>query len=587
MAAPNLDENSINCIMSIIKKLLLFGLLLNCSFFFGQDETVSAKLSFESLSDTINKYMFNNLPKAVEASNTFILKAKKGNDKKKEWQGFYALGKSYERHQKFNKAQEQYEIALNFAQENKFEEEVVGSYVLGASIQLGLSNASKAMDILETALKLAEVIESDYWEEYVLQFLSYIYKISGDNQKAIEIQKKAISIYKNKPIDSAFTATVKNENLIQRYSQLSGSFLKIEQADSAKHYARLTSKLITKGDDCSERILYLTRAEINFFEKKYSEAKNNFLSASKICDPNFPIENLRMSGALGKVALAQENFKEAIEFLQKGLDDYGVKPSEEGFMDNYYKLLADSYKGIGDFENANYYFEKYINSTSEYDKIKSEVKASTKAQEIERFKKELKILEAEKKEKQNYLVYVMLAASFVILFLLLFLLKFYRNKKQNEVKFQELLEKMKTSSEENLDIIDTKDEVLEEKNSSDVPEEIKQQILDGLKKLEKQEYFLKQDCNSYNVAKKINTNTSYLSKVINNHYGKNFNTYINDLRINYAIVRLKNDVIFRSYSIQSIAEEVGYKSADSFTKYFKKDTGLNPSFYIKEIKNIA
>ena len=138
-----------------------------------------------------------------------------------------------------------------------------------------------------------------------------------------------------------------------------------------------------------------------------------------------------------------------------------------------------------------------------------------------------------------------------------------------------------------LPIIDTKDEVLEEKNSTEVPEETKQQILEGLKKLEKQEYYLKQECNSYNVAKKINTNTSYLSKVINSHYGKNFNTYINDLRINYTIVRLKNDVIFRSYSIQSIAEEVGYKSADSFTKYFKKDTGLNPSFYIKEIKNIA
>lgn len=530
--------------------------------------------------------MFNNLPRAVEASNTFILKAKKEDDKKKEWQGVHALGKSYERHQEFDKAQEKYEKALNIAQENKFEEEVVGSYFLGASIQLGLSNASKAMEILETALKLAEEIESDYWEEYVLQFLSYIHIISGDYQKSIQIQKKAILIYKNKPIDSAFTSTIKNENLIQRYSQLSGSFLKIEKADSAKHYAKLISSLIAKEDDCSERILYLTQAKIDFFEKKYSEAKNNYLAASKICDPNSPIDNLRMSGDLGKVALAQENYKEAIEYLQKGLDDYGVKPSEEGFMDNYYKLLADSYKGAGNDEKAIYYFEKYINSTSEYDKIKSEVKASTKAQEIEKFKNELKILEAQKVEKQTYLNYLFLGASLIILGLLFLLLKFYRNKKANEIKFQKLLAKIEAAPTPD-EIIDTKDEVLEETNSSDVSEEIKTQILEGLKKLEKQEYFLKQDCNSYNVAKKINTNTSYLSKVINSHYGKNFNTYINDLRINYTIVRLKNDVIFRSYSIQSIAEEVGYKSADSFTKYFKKDTGLNPSFYIKEIKNIA
>ena len=99
---------------------------------------------------------------------------------------------------------------------------------------------------------------------------------------------------------------------------------------------------------------------------------------------------------------------------------------------------------------------------------------------------------------------------------MLFLLKFYRNKKANEVKFEALLVKIK-KAENPQDIIDTKDEVLEEKNSGDVSEEIKSQIIVGLKKLEEKEYYLKQDCNSYNVARKIGTNTSYLSKVINNH----------------------------------------------------------------------
>ena len=208
------------------------------------------------------------------------------------------------------------------------------------------------------------------------------------------------------------------------------------------------------------------------------------------------------------------------------------------------------------------------------------------ADERAAFKREFDELKAEKEYGQNKLNYFLLGASLIILVLLFLLLKFYRTKKQNEAKFEALLAKINAAKTPE-EIIDTKDEELEEKGSQDVSEEIKKQILEGLGKLEKKEYFLQQDCNSYNVAKKIGTNTSYLSKVINSHYGKNFNTYINDLRINYAIVRLKNDVLFRSYSIQSIAEELGYKSADSFTKYFKKDTGLNPSFYIKNIKNIA
>ena len=573
--------------MGIIKKLLLFCFVLNSFITIGQENRDLSLQSFESITDSINKYMLNNLPKAVEASNAYILKAKREKDKKNEWKGINALGYSYERHQEFEKAQEQYEKSLSLAQQHNFEEEIIGSYMLGAIIQLAISNASNAMDLLEKSLKLAEEIDSEYWEEIVLQYTSYVLQMSGDTDKAIDIRKKSVAFYENKPIDSIYTASAKKTDLVARYSQLAGSYLKIEQLDSAKHYVGLISKMVTDDDSCNLRTLYVIKGQIDFHEKRYSEAKKNFRAASLLCDPNDPLMDLRMNYDFGKIEHAQGNFKEAREILQKALDNYDVKPSEEGFMDNYYKLLADSYKETGDLEKANYYFEKYIVSTSQFDKIKSEVKASTRAQEISKFRNELKTLEAEKEEKQNLLNYLFLGASIIILALLFILLRFYKTKKKNEAKFESLLRKMKTSSEEDFDIIDTKDDVLEEKNTSDVPEEIKLQILDGLKKLEKQEYFLKQDCNSYNVAKKINTNTSYLSKVINSHYGKNFNTYINDLRINYTILRLKNDVIFRSYSIQSIAEEVGYKSADSFTKYFKKDTGLNPSFYIKEIKNIA
>lgn len=555
--------------------------------FFGQQSKNPSQPSFKSLNDSIDKYILNNLPKAVEASNAYILKAKSERNKKEEWKGINFLGYTYERNRVFDKAQEQYEKGLKFAQKNNFEDDVIASYFLGAQIQMGLSNVSETIEILETALALAEHGDNEFWSENILQFISYIHSLSGDNAKAIEIRKKTISIYENKKLDSVYTSAVKNTTLVTLYSQLSGSYLKIKEIDSSRHYANLISKWVTPEDSCSQRTLYLTKGEISFFEKKYSEARKNFIAASKLCDLHMPILDLRMDYALGKVEHGEENYKKAQIILQRALDNYEVKPSEEGYMDDFYRLLADSYKGTGDFEKANYYFEKYIHSTSQYDRIKNDVRASTKAQEIEKFRSELKSLEAEKNEKQAYLNYLFLGTSGIILILLLILLRFYRNKKANELKFEALLSKMNQSSENERSIIDTKDAVIEEKNTSDVPDDIKQQILDGLKKLEEKEYFLKQECSSYNVAKKIGTNTSYLSKVINAHYGKNFNTYINDLRINYAILRLKNDVIFRSYSIQSIAEEVGYKSADSFTKYFKKDTGLNPSFYIKEIKNIA
>lgn len=553
---------------------------------FSQSKEALSKLSFEAISDTINKYAYIDIPKAADASNAFILKARREGEKLKEWTGIFTLGSIYEKNQEFEKAQEEFEKSLDFAQKNKLQEEVIGSYFLGAQIQMALSNASETLEILDKALALAEEIESNYWTENILEFISYILSLSGDMEKAIEIRKKTISIYENRPTDSIYTSSVNTTILTNAYSQISRSYLKIKQPDSAKYYSGLISKLIRQEDSCNQRIHYQTKGEIYFFEKNFAKARKSFKTASELCDPNIPLMALRLNYSIGKVEHGDGNFKEAKTILQQALDNYVVKPSEEGFMDDYYKLLADSYKEIGDLEKANYYFQKYIKSTSEFDKIKNEVKASTKAQEIEKFRNELILLKAEKNAKQTYLNYLFLGASAIILVLLFFLLKFYRNKKAEEIKFQELLAKIE-AAQTSEEIINTKDEVLEETNSNDVSEEVKTQILDGLKKLEEREYFLKQECNSYNVAKKVGTNTSYLSKVINSHYGKNFNTYINDLRINYAILRLKNDVIFRSYSIQSIAEEVGYKSADSFTKYFKKDTGLNPSYYIKEIKNIT
>ena len=58
------------------------------------------------------------------------------------------------------------------------------------------------------------------------------------------------------------------------------------------------------------------------------------------------------------------------------------------------------------------------------------------------------------------------------------------------------------------------------------------------------------------------------------------------LRIDYVLKELKENKKLRSYTIQAIAEEIGFKKAESFSKAFKKRTGLNPSFYIKQIKKL-
>ncbi|HBY68100.1 MAG TPA: hypothetical protein DEG69_10270 [Flavobacteriaceae bacterium] len=567
--------------------LFLFFAVTLVSYSFSQTEEELSRLSFDAIRDSIHKYEFSNMPKAIKASEAYILKGKREGDKTEEWLGMESVALIYVNFRMYKEANEQSEKTLAYARENNLPKMEMRALILLGDLQKIATTVDKQLYYYNELLKLAKAQNDEQYRETALNKIASVQDLSGNTEKAIAIRKKSLKYYQNKPLDSNFTQLKKNSAIVSLYGSLAFSHIKLEQLDSAKLYNEYVKQFQEKElDSCYLGFSYSIDAEIAYKEKKFETARKAYRKAYTICPSEYDLIQLNKAYAFGKIEVGAENYHEAIRILQQGLDDYQVTAVEEGFMRDYYEKLAEAYKHTGDFERASYYYEKYLTTQAEFNKLKESAKESFIKKERAAFKKDFDALVSEKEKSQSKLNYLLLGGSIIILILLFLLLKFYRNKKANEAKFEALLAKIK-AAEKPEDIIDTKDEVLEEKNSTDVPEETKQQILDGLKKLEKQEYFLKQDCNSYNVAKKINSNTSYLSKVINSHFGKNFNTYINDLRINYTIVPLKDDVIFRSYSIQSIAEEVGYKSADSFTKYFKKDTGLNPSFYIKNIKNVA
>ncbi len=554
---------------------------------FSQTETQWETLSFDAIRDSITAYRFTDVDKAKQAANAYILKGQQEGDKEEEWLGMEAIARAYYVNRDFKEANEQGLKLLLFAQENKLPKLEMRSLVFLGDLQMITTSVEKQLAYYHQLLDLAEVEKDDIYREGALNKIASVYSISGDYKKAIQIRKKSLEYYKTKAIDTTYTEIKRNSALVVIQSTLAQEHIQAKQLDSAKMYADNIRKYGLKDlDSCNIVFSIMLDGEIAYQDKKFNEASKKYKKAYSVCPSDYDLALINKAYSLGKIEVGAKNYVEAIRILQQGLDDYKVTTAEEGFMQDYYEKLAEAYKNTGDFERASYYFEKYLTTQEEYRKLGDEAKQLFVSEERATFKSEFETLTAEKERKQSYLNYILLGGSVVILTLLFFLLKFYRNKKADEAKFEALLAKINAANTPS-EIIDTKDAVLEEKATSDVSPEVTAQILEGLKKLEEKEYFLKQDCNSYNVAKKINTNTSYLSKVINSHYGKNFNTYINDLRINYAIVRLKNDVFFRSFSIQAIAEEVGYKSADSFTKYFKKDTGLNPSFYIKNIKNVA
>lgn len=113
-----------------------------------------------------------------------------------------------------------------------------------------------------------------------------------------------------------------------------------------------------------------------------------------------------------------------------------------------------------------------------------------------------------------------------------------------------------------------------------IPEETENQLLRALKNFESGIDYTRSDMSIAFLAARLNTNTKYLSEVINRNKQKNFNGYINELRINYIIQKLKTDPIYLNYKISYLAEETGFSSHSSFTTVFKSVTGISPTKFM-------
>ncbi|WP_046756506.1 helix-turn-helix domain-containing protein, partial [Kordia jejudonensis] len=101
-----------------------------------------------------------------------------------------------------------------------------------------------------------------------------------------------------------------------------------------------------------------------------------------------------------------------------------------------------------------------------------------------------------------------------------------------------------------------------------VPEIRQEVILDIIEKLtdfECKNGFLK-PVSLHSLAKKLQTNPRYLSKIINIHYEKNFNSYINDLRVKYLLKELQNDQMLKTKTVKTLAKKLGFTSSEVFSK---------------------
>lgn len=100
-----------------------------------------------------------------------------------------------------------------------------------------------------------------------------------------------------------------------------------------------------------------------------------------------------------------------------------------------------------------------------------------------------------------------------------------------------------------------------------------------LKMMESSKIYRDPELTLTTMAQQLQTNTTVLSRSINQGFNQNFNDFINSFRVEEVKNRLLNGDSHQ-FTIMSLAYEAGFNSKATFNRAFKKFTGKNPKEFI-------
>ncbi|OPB89302.1 hypothetical protein BB021_04665 [Elizabethkingia ursingii] len=269
----------------------------------------------------------------------------------------------------------------------------------------------------------------------------------------------------------------------------------------------------------------------------------------------------------------KKDYKSSIKYSQKVLEAEG-RNNNPRIRLNAYENLKNSYESINNIPMQ----IKYLN---QYTYLNDSISASNNQFIISHSENELDLSESKVYSLKKELIIILIMGVIVIVSLRLY---FYRKNKELKKSYLRLIKRLKVgelhSHKPKIEDVN----FLSNRNGIGLSSEKEQLIIRKLANFESSEKFLKKNITLSYLAHQLNTNHKYLSQIINKDKEKNFNSYINQLRIKYILDKLYNNPLYKEYKISYLAEECGYSSTQVFINAFKKETGMTPSYFINNLK---
>jgi AraC-like DNA-binding protein len=557
----------------------LFVFLLPIILFSQVKKTDLTKLPYDELKELFIK-SDKNQKKQLEYANAFLIKAKIDNSPINKARAFYLLSLLH----KGNKAIYYLDNAISFSKNTNDLKFPAYAYSRKAYELKAQSRYREAIDNFILAENSARRNNTDFYFDAKFSIAILRSEELGEVEEALVLYKECFNYYKNKEIRKPEYSFTYHDVIFA----LADAYKALKQADSSTYYNKLGyQEAVITGDEHYQYLFILNEGANHVLKKNYRVALDSIYKAlPKMIVFKNQGNTLASYFYLGKAYEGLGNTQAAVQNFQK-VDSIYKKGKQiiPEFMSGY-SFLIQYYKSKGDKENQIKYINRYMSIDST---LQKNYKVLTKKLKKEYdtpnlLNEKAALIDSLQKEK---IVSYLTISILIIVIVATGGFGFYQHqlKKQYRFRFQEI---MKQTSEivnfESHKIQVSEDQNRKKTNESfSISEELVCKILEKLQLFENQRDFLDATITVQKMATNLNTNSKYLSKIIKEYKGKSFVQYINDLRIDYAIIELKNDSKLRNYTIQALAIEFGFNNAESFSTAFYKKNSIKPTYFIKEL----
>ncbi len=441
----------------------------------------------------------------------------------------YLLGYSYKKTNFYPKAYEHFNECMRLSKQNNNLHRLLYAYLNLSRLYRAENRYDKALEWQEKQVTLAEQINAPRELRGAYEGMAIIYTEMKNWEKGEEYFQKSLALARKLEIPESISVALTNI----------GSFF------------------LQKGD---------TQKAVQYIDEACKIKKQTNMGGSSL---------LRTLNALGKAYKKAENITKAQEYFSQALS---LSDSTESiyWKSIINKNISNLYLEKKEYPKAIEHLTNYLTLKNEYDKRRSETELQNLMVKYEAHEKDnvIKIQQQKLKEKRNIIIGAIIA--FVLLFIIAML----------SVLNSKIREKaIKSIYSQHIKLQDRQEvitDLIKEKAIKKAADKDNEQLTLLIKLMDEEQIFRNPELSLEILAKKMSTNVTYVSQLINKEFTCNYNTLINRYRITYCKNEIRNSA-GHSILMKQIGFAAGFSSQSTFYSAFKSEVGITPLQFRKVV----